>query len=234
MRLLCLIPARGNSKRLPGKNIRQLGGRPLIAWSLAAAQESGIFVDIIVSTDSSEISEIANQWGGWVPWLRPKELATDTAKSIDAAIHAIDWYENNFGCVDGVMLLQPTSPFRSSESIRGAAEIFKNCDKNPVVSLSPAAENPAWMFRLNKGVLVPLLGFEGFGARSQDLDSAYTLNGAIFLATPTILRQRKTFITETTVPIIMKNPAEGLDIDNEWDWELAQYIAKDFDKNAKI
>ncbi len=127
MRILAVIPARGGSKRLPRKNIRPLGGIPLIFWSINAAKGISEICDILVSTDDPEIAEVTKNTGALVPWLRPRELATDTAQSVDVCLHALEWYEKEKGKVDGLMLLQPTSPFRTRGSILRGIELF---DKN--------------------------------------------------------------------------------------------------------
>ena len=125
MKILALILARGGSKRLPGKNIRILGGKPLIVWSLDVAQDIAEICTTLVSTDDLEIAKVCKEAGALVPWLRPAELSTDTAGSVDAALHALDWYEKEYGMVDGILLLQPTSPFRTKETVRKGIELFK-------------------------------------------------------------------------------------------------------------
>ncbi len=229
-RLLGLVTARGGSKRLPGKNIRMLGDRPLIAWTLDAARASGVLCDVLVSTDDPAIAETAQVWGGLVPWLRPAELAGDSASSIDVALHALDWYEAEHGRVDGLLLLQPTSPFRRAETLREAVDLFRKGSGRPVVSVSPAEPPPAWCFTLANGALTPLLGWEMMERRSQDLEPTFALNGAVFLATPAVLRERRTYVTEDTLPLLMSDPAEALDIDTEWDWILAKAILARLDK----
>ncbi|HIF59709.1 MAG TPA: acylneuraminate cytidylyltransferase family protein, partial [Rhodospirillales bacterium] len=124
MRILALITARGGSKRIPGKNIRPLGGKPLIVWSINVAKDIAGIVDILVSTDDKNILEIAKSAGALVPWSRPPELATDTASSVDVCLHALAWYEKEIGRIDGLMLLQPTSPFRSRKSVLRGIELF--------------------------------------------------------------------------------------------------------------
>lgn len=109
MRVLALIPARGQSKRVPGKNKRALGGKPLICWSIDCAQEIEAICDVLVSTDDPEIAAIATAAGASVPWMRPSDLATDTATSVDVALHALDWYERENGIVDGLLLLDRKS-----------------------------------------------------------------------------------------------------------------------------
>lgn len=234
MRLLTLIPARGGSKRLPGKNTRILGCRPLIAWTIEAASNSGVLGDILVSTDDDAIAEIAMKWGGWVPWLRPEALATDISASIDVVLNALDWYEGEFGLVDGLILLQPTSPFRRPETILRAVDLFKHHNRQPVVSFSPAIAHPDWTFRVQNGVLVPFQGWQALEKRSQDLEPAYTLNGAIYLAAPETLRKQRSFLTESTVPLIMDDPAEALDIDTLWDWQLAEYFVSCVDNDGLV
>ncbi len=117
MKILALIPARGESKRLKNKNILDLGGKPLVNWSIEQAVAIENIVDVLVSTDSEKIAKVSKKAGAIVPWLRPKNLATDNASSVDVAIHAVDWYESQVCTIDGLLLLQPTSPFRSKATI---------------------------------------------------------------------------------------------------------------------
>src|SRR5438093_3043672 len=112
MRILALITARRGSKRLPAKNVRLLRGVPLITWSIDVVRNIPEICDILVSTDDAATAEIARRAGAAVPWLRPAALATDTASSVDVCLHSLDWYEQAHGAVDGLLLLQPTSPFR--------------------------------------------------------------------------------------------------------------------------
>ena len=112
MKVLALIPARGGSKRVPGKNVRDLAGKPLIIWTLDAVRGVEGIVDVLVSTDDPGIAAVASSAGARVPWLRPAHLATDIAGSVDVALHALDWFEMQHGTVDALLLLQPTSPLR--------------------------------------------------------------------------------------------------------------------------
>lgn len=222
-RILALIPARGGSKRLPRKNVLPLGGKPLIAWTIDAARESGCFVDVLVSTDDEEIAAVAAAHGALVPWLRPAEFATDTARSIDVVLHALDWYEKERGPIDGVMLLQPTSPFRSVATIRESAHRFlEHKDGAPLVSVSPAETHPAWTFSLEDGRMVPFCGWDNLKLRSQDLPPAYTLNGAIYVSSPGRLRGSESFMSEDMQAFVMTNRDEMLDIDTPADWTQAE------------
>ena len=227
MRILALIPARGGSKRLLGKNIRMLGDKPLIVWSIDAAKGIPEICDILVSTDSSEIAEICKESGVLVPWLRPADLATDTASSVDVAIHALDWYEAEKGAVDGILLLQPTSPFRTQEAIRKGIMLFMKHDRKPVLGVSPTHAHPMWTLKMKGDYLVPYMQEHGLESRSQDLPPAYIVNGSFYLISPTELRNSKSFVGSKTIPLTIESPQEALDIDTEWDFKIAEIFAKD-------
>lgn len=228
MRILALITARGGSKRLPGKNIRPLGGKPLIVWSIDVAKDSLEICDILVSTDDSAIAAVCEEAGAYVPWLRPAELATDTASSVDVALHALDWYEAEKGAVDGILLLQPTSPFRTPATVQRGIELFSKHDHQPVLGVSPTHAHPMWMLKMEGDYLVPFMGDYGFRTRSQDLPSAYVVNGAFYLITPAELRVCRSFVGAKTIPLLIESPQEAVDIDTAWDWEMAESIAADF------
>ena len=221
MRILAVIPARGGSKRLPGKNIRMLGEKPLIVWSIDAAKGIPEICDILVTTDSSEIAEICKESGVLVPWLRPAELATDTASSVDVAIHALDWYESEHGTVDGLLLLQPTSPFRTKETICTGIALFTKHGHSTVVGVSPTHEHPMWTLKIQNGYLVPFMSKAGLQTRSQDLPPAFVVNGAFYLLSPMEIRNKKTFVTEMTIPLLISVSKETIDIDNEQDFKIA-------------
>ena len=223
MRILSVITARGGSKRLPGKNIRTLDGKPLIVWSLDAVKGVSDICDVLVSTDDSAIADIARAEGGMVPWLRPSELATDEASSVDVCIHALDWYEAVHGRVDGLLLLQPTSPFRSKETILRGLRKFYASKQGLVVGVSPAKSHPAWCYKVDGDAVRPFV--KGKHLRSQDLPAAYVANGAFYLITPECLRGSKSFY-DGMVPLIMNSRAESLDIDTEWDWMLAETLLR--------
>jgi N-acylneuraminate cytidylyltransferase/CMP-N,N'-diacetyllegionaminic acid synthase len=225
-RILALIPARGGSKRLPGKNIRILGDKPLIAWTISSALQSGSFCDVLVSTDDQEIANIARQWGALVPWLRPPELATDVASSVDVALHALDWYEENYCKLDGIVFLQPTSPFRSLKTLQESLDLFLSIDEKPVVSVAPALSHPAWCFRIYQNTLIPFLGWEEANKRSQDLEPAFVTDGSVYITSPTLLRFRRSFIGDDVLPYVITNPDEVLDIDTLEDWKIAEELVQ--------
>ena len=221
MRILALITARGGSKRLPGKNIRVLGGKPLIVWSIDVAKDIAKICDILVSTDDPAIAAVCTEAGVLVPWLRPADLATDTASSVDVALHALDWYEAEKGMVDGVLLLQPTSPFRTKETVRKGIELFEKHERKPVLGISPTHSHPMWTLKTEGEYLVPFMQEHGLTTRSQDLSPAYIVNGSFYLISSAELRACKSFVGAKTLPLLIESPQEAIDIDTEWDWTIA-------------
>ena len=221
MRILALIPARGGSKRLPGKNIRVLGTKPLIIWSIDAARDIPEICDILVSTDDTAIASLCSAAGALVPWLRPAELATDTATSVDVAIHALDWYETAIGSVDGILLLQPTSPFRTKKTVLRGIELFSLNGQQPVLGVSPTHVHPMWTLKMEGQYIVPFMQIHGLGTRSQDLPPAFVVNGCFYLISPADLRSCQSFVGFKTIPLIVESKQEALDIDTDWDWTVA-------------
>jgi N-acylneuraminate cytidylyltransferase len=224
LRVLALITARGGSKRLPEKNIRLLGGSPLIVWSIDVAKGIPEICDILVSTDNDAIAAVARDAGALVPWLRPSELATDTASSVDVCLHALDWYEHEHGTVDGLLLLQPTSPFRSRDTVLRGIELFGGHQRRAVISVSPAESHPMWCFRIEGETIRPFMDAGGLHLRSQDLPPAYVVSGALYLIAPADLRAQRSFYTNTVWPLVMDDSRERIDIDTEWDWTVAQAV----------
>ena len=226
MRFLALIPARGGSKRIPLKNARLLGGKPLIAWSIDVAKGIPEICDILVSTDDSAITEIARDAGALVPWLRPPELATDTASSVDVCLHALDWYEGKNEKVDGLLLLQPTSPFRSRDTVMRGIDLFRTNQRRPVVGVSLAKSHPMWCFQIEGKTMRRFMDDGRLHQRSQDLPPAYVINGALYLIAPEDLRKLQSFFCDDVLPLVMDDPEESIDIDTEWDWNIAEAILR--------
>jgi CMP-N,N'-diacetyllegionaminic acid synthase len=222
MRILALITARGGSKRLPGKNIKLLGDKPLIVWSIDVAKGIPDICDILVSTDDPAVAMISKEAGAFVPWLRPSELATDTASSVEVALHALNWYESTKGSVDGILLLQPTSPFRTQQTVKRGIKLFSKNNQQTVLGISAINAHPMWSLKMEGDYLVPFMQDHGFGRRSQDLPSAYAVNGSFYLITPLALRNCRSFLTAKTIPLLIESEIEALDIDTEWDWSLAE------------
>lgn len=228
MQILYIIPARGGSKGLPNKNIRLLDNKPMIAYSIIAAQNSHYKGKVVVSTDSEKIATISKEYGAEVPFMRPQELATDSAASIDVIFHAIDYYKERNIHFDLVALLQPTSPLRISEDINNA--IKKLLDKNAetIVGVCESEHHPLWANTLPvDGSMKNFLPESIKGLNRQQLPIYYRLNGAIFISTIDALYKQKTFIHQNTFSYIMPNE-RSIDIDHEIDFKLAELILTEY------
>lgn len=226
MRILTIIAARGGSKRVAGKNLRELGGRALICWSVDVVRDNPEICDVLVSTDDPRIAKVAKAAGAQVPWLRPAELASDTASLVDVCLHALDWYEECDGKMDGLLLLQPTSPFRSRATVQRGLELFRRDQARVVIGVSPAESHPLWCFRIEGDKMRPFLPSSGVNTRSQDLPPAYAVNGSFYLISPPNLRQRRSFFGGEMTPLIIEDEVEAVDIDSEWDWAIAEMAVK--------
>lgn len=219
-RTLALIPARGGSKGLPGKNILPVGGRPLIDWTIAAARGSRLVDRVVLSSDDDAIIATARACGCDVPFRRPAELATDTTPMIDVVLHALDALPE----YQRVVLLQPTSPLRTSADIDAACEALDRSDASACVSVSPVEQSPYWMYRLtDERRMQPLIDTGSQATRRQDLPEVFALNGAVYVARADWLRQHRTFVTSETIAHVM--PLErSIDIDTAADLEAFKRI----------
>ncbi|MDO8652473.1 MAG: acylneuraminate cytidylyltransferase family protein [Undibacterium sp.] len=217
MRILALIPARGGSKRLPGKNIRLLGGRPLIERTIDIVNNLSQICEVLISTDDPAIAVICKAAGANVPWLRPFELSTDTASSVDVALHALDWYESEKGAVDGLLLLQPTSPYRTRETVLTGIGLFQEHGRT-VIAVSEVKVHPSRCFSIVRSSIRP------YCQKDNHEEPAYAANGSFYLISPNSLRKNRAFFDVNTVPIIINSPKESLDIDTELDWVLAENL----------
>lgn len=226
MKILAIIPARGGSKRIPKKNLRLLGGKPLINWSITSALAIEEICDTLVSTDDKRIAKTAKAAGAEVPWLRPKELATDQASSVDVTIHALDWYESKNGSIDGILLLQPTSPFRTIETILKGISLFKTSGLQSVVGVSPIRFDPKIIFELQNGHLTPAKQALFKNVELNELSKYFALNGCFYLISPKELRKNRTFIGTQTLPLIVDSFMEALDIDTEYDFQTAILLSQ--------
>lgn len=228
-RILGVITARGGSKGIPRKNIKLLAGKPLIAYTIEAAKEAGIFDRLIVSTDDSEIAEIGRQHGCEAPFLRPQDLAQDTTPHLPVLQHAVSWLrEQERYTPDYVMILQPTSPLRRAIHIREAVELLTRTGADSVVSVSqvPGHHNPHWQFRVAGDGMMSIFTGEPFGeivTRRQNLPPTYTRNGAIYLFKTDLLfhPERPNFYGARVVAYIMPLEA-SVNIDSMDDWHEAE------------
>ena len=226
--VLGLIPARGGSKGLPRKNIKPLLSKPLIAWTIEQTLESKYVDRVIVSTDDKEIAEIAKKYGAEVPFMRPMELAEDNAKGIDVVLHTIDWLKENDKRkqYDLLMLLQPTSPVRSSEDTNKAIELLFLKKAKAIVSVCEIDHHPLWSNTLPEDACMKdFIRQEIMNKNRQELPVFYRLNGAIYLAYCNYLKEQKSFFNDETFAYIM--PRErSIDIDDEIDLKLAEILIK--------
>jgi len=226
--ILAIIPARGGSKELPRKNIRLLLGKPLIAWTIEQTLVSKYLDRVVVSTDDEEIAEVSRRYGAEVPFIRPKELATDDISTVTVIEHSIRELENREDYKpDLLILLQPTSPLRAVEDIDNSIEMLvNNTNADALVSITLVSEPPYWMKVINKkGYLKDFIGGDFKNLKRQSLPEVYILNGALYVIKRTVFIKERTFIPPKTLGFIM--PRErSIDIDSEMDLKLAEILMK--------
>ncbi len=211
--VLAIIPARGGSKGIPRKNIRYIGGKPLIAWTIEEAKKSRYIDRLILSSDDDEIIEVTKAWGCEVPFKRPIELAQDETPGIASVLHALQLLPK----YDYAILLQPTSPLRTVDDIDACLEKCLAFNANACVSVTEVTENPYWMYTISPdGIMHQLIETNYSFTRRQDLPKVYKLNGAVYVADSEWLLQSKSFLSNDTLAYVM--PWErSLDIDTELD-----------------
>lgn len=218
---LALIPARAGSKRIPGKNYRLLLGKPLIQWTLEFAKSYHGFSDVLVSTDCEYVAEVASTCGLPPPWIRPVTLAGDHATTLDVVLHALDACEQRGQFFERLALLQPTSPIRCA-SRWDEAHGYLDAGAKAAVGVSAVEQHPYWTYWLKPDGEMNAC-FPGMPvARSQDLPTAAALNGALYLIDVKTLREARTFLPTGVRGVLMTDPLENIDIDNEADWQAAE------------
>jgi len=218
-KVLAVIPARGGSKGIPRKNIKQLAGKPLIAWTIEEAKKSKYIDRLILSSEDDEIIKVAKEWECEVPFVRPKELAADDTPGIEPVLHAINTLPEIY---DYVCLLQPTSPLRSSVDIDRAIEMCIKKNYNSCVSVTEVTEHPYLMYTANEDKLNPL--FPNIDIkRRQDLPKIFKLNGAIYFAAVNQVLNEKRLVNDKTLGYVMAKEF-SIDIDNNIDFELCNNV----------
>lgn len=219
---LYIIPARGGSKGIPHKNIKPLGGRPLIAYAIDGARGAGADDrHIILSTDDPAIAETARSLGLPVPYMRPAALATDTAGSREVILDAMDWADSQGIAYDCVVLLQPTSPFRTTDDILGALAAFTP-GADMVVSVCESASNPYYnMFETDAEGYLEISKGDGLITRRQDAPRVWEYNGAVYVINPQSIQAMAMGAFRRRIPYVM--PAErSVDLDTPADWLIAE------------
>lgn len=221
---LAIVTARSGSKRLPGKNVRELCGKPLFVWSVLAGLACPKIARTIVSTDSAEYQRIAIEAGADCPWLRIPALAADTTSSADVVKEVLDRLGDEVKQFRGLVLLQPTSPLRIAEDIGGALALFESRNAPAVVSVSEAECPPAWVGQLPPDLVMDEFVPEQFrGLRSQDLGTWYRLNGAVYVIGIKEFCREHGFVPRGTLGYEM--PRErSIDVDTAFDFNLAALL----------
>ena len=224
MKILAIIPARGGSKGVPRKNVRLLGNKPLIEYSIDAAVEANVFENIVVSTDDEEIAIAAEMAGCKPPFIRPSELAQDDSTSISVVLHAINFFEQQNIFFDAVCLLQPTSPFRQKGFINEAMNVFKETNSDSLISVLPVPHeyNPHWVFEELNGTLKISTGDEIIIPRRQELPKAYHRDGSLYITKTETLKKESFFGKK--ISYIESNKEFYVNIDTFKDWEMAEKL----------
>lgn len=220
--MISIIPARGGSKGLPGKNILPLCGKPMIAYTIEAAKQSKYIDRVIVSTDDQKIAEIALQYGAEVPFLRPDFLASDTAQAVDNYIYTIERLSKEWNTpIEEFVVLQPTSPLRIAEDIDGAIEMFMEKKADSVISYTPEAHPVRWHKYLDENnAFVDI--FDTTIANRQDLKTSYYPNGAVYVFRFSMIKERK-YYTDKSYGFIMPR-VRSVDIDYKEDFDYVEFL----------
>ena len=222
--MIAIIPARGGSKGLPGKNIKPLNGKPLIAYAVEAALKAKHIDRVIISTDDEEIARVAVQYGAELPFMRPAELASDTALAVDNYIYTIGKLEQESGTIiDAFVVLQPTSPLRIAEDIDGAVELFEKKKADSVISYTQEAHPISWHKYLDEeGHFIDIL--DANIKNRQDNRVSYYPNGAVYVFRTSMIRERK-YYTDRSYAYIMPR-IRSVDIDFIEDFEYAEFLLR--------
>lgn len=223
-RIVAIIPARGGSKGLERKNIRILAGKPMIVYTIEAAQSSKKISDFYVSTEDKEIKNVAKRYGAAVI-ERPKELAKDTTPMVDVLKHAVKYMERQGIIIDAVMLLQPTSPVRDTKDIDSAVSEFEKNKCDSLVSMCEVKCSPYWMKKIEMGKVLSFIKGKKEYTRRQDLPKVYQLNGSIYITRKNVLLKENKILGKNTIPFLM--PEENsIDVDTELDFLTAEAVIK--------
>ena len=232
-KILCIIPARSGSKGIPGKNIKPLCGKPLIAYSIEQALQINLIDRIIVSTDDEKIAETSTRFGAEVPFIRPQHLATDEASTLDVLLHTIEWCKNKEAhSFDIILLLHANAPLRNIEDIRKCIGILVDQKADNVFSVSPARNNPYYnMIELNGKEQVALTK-EGHFSSRQSAPLVYDMNSSIYTWWTDILVEKQTlFLPKTKIHIMPRE--RSVDIDEPIDFRFAEVLMEERNKQGK-
>ena len=230
--MLVLIPARGGSKGIPGKNIKSLNGLPLISYTINEAKHTSLVTDIIVSTDNSEIAEISKQFGAKIPFMRPSELARDDSLAIDTYIYTIKRLNDEFNAaIKDFIVLQPTSPLRTAEDIDNAIRLYQEKNADSVISFTEIPHPVFWSKRIGKNGEIMDVFSGSVNQNRQKFEQLYRPNGAIYIFNYQVLESTRNYYSESSYAYIMPEE-KSVDIDNPFDFKIAEMIIKQ--RNGKI
>lgn len=221
---IAVIPARGGSKRIPGKNIKDFCGKPMIAWSIEAAKASGLFDHIIVSTDDYKIAGVAKQWGAEVPFMRPAELSNDYAGTTEVIAHATQWALDQGFDIDAVCCIYATAPFVQVADLKRGLEALESGDWAYVFTATDYAAPIFRSFKKNADGGIEMLFPEHFSTRSQDLPTTLHDAGQFYWGKPSAWIEGKLIFDRHSLPIVILR-WRVQDIDNQEDWERAETLA---------
>jgi CMP-N-acetylneuraminic acid synthetase len=225
MKLLAFIPARGGSKGIVGKNIVMLAGKPLIVWTIEAAQQSAFALDVFVSTDDEAIAQVAAQWGAMTEYRRPAILASDSATTVDAVLDGVDWLARQGKHYDAIVLLQPTSPLRTAAQIDESISLFLQSPQQALVSVCEPAHPPYLLFsEQTDGRWQRLAPVPVSGRRQDEHQRSAQINGAIFIQSTPRLQQQRRFFEENNTQFYFMPTEASVDIDTPIDLALAQVL----------
>lgn len=220
---IAIIPARGGSKRIPRKNIRQFCGKPMVAWSIETALESGCFQRVIVSTDDAEIAEVARQWGAEVPFCRPAELSDDFTGTIPVIAHAVEWLRAKGNRVDDVCCIYATAPFLSAGDLEMGYRMLSDRAADYAVSVTTYAFPIQRALRVTRAGHAVMFNPSEFSTRSQDLEEAWHDAGQFYWGRSDAWCSRNPIFSDQTVPV--KLPRHRVqDIDTLEDWVRAEWL----------
>jgi pseudaminic acid cytidylyltransferase len=220
---LAVIPARGGSKRIPRKNIRPFHGRPIIGWSIAAAQDSGCFDRIVVSTDDAEIAEVARALGAEVPFIRPPELSDDHAGTIPVIAHAIEWHRREGFRAASVCCIYATAPFVAAQDLRQGLQTLERTHADYVFSATSYAFPIQRAIRLKEDNAVEMFDAANFAKRSQDLEHAYHDAGQFYWGCAEAWTEEVPIFSSTARALVLPRWRVA-DIDTPEDWECAELM----------
>jgi len=223
MNRVAIIPARGGSKRIPRKNVKNFCGKPMIAWSIEAAKASGCFDKIIVSTDDREIADVAEQWGAETPFLRPNDLADDYTGTLPVIRHAVEWLNDHTMTLDYACCLYATAPFVLAEDIQRGYQLIQQAGSSYAFSVTSYAFHIQRAIRITENGRVAMFNPEEFQTRSQDLEEAWHDAGQFYWGTAESWLEEKPIFGLGSVPV--KLPRHRVqDIDTPEDWARAEWL----------